>query len=417
MNVQEIWSKLSIEKRYLDFYVLCRYLYRIGEPIVTDEFYEKLQKLLFNNGIGLEYKNQSYDDDETPYNLLEEFNLTDKIPSKEETGEFYEELNSEKSTSIEPIENYRDFFKYVEEKRNYDLILSPKKDGVNIKCLYVKGELKVVLTRGRSSNSFDVTKYGSKIIPKSIKTDKEKVIVYGEVGVDESFIEVVPRKGGGKFKQAKTAGLSILRTGFDDEQWYKYLKFHAFNAEGLDFKTISETLDFLKDNGFDVIPYKVYTPKEIPKEFDDFCKWCKSEMNYFWELSKIKDICTDGLVVDINLKNIETEKNGIYLDRNRALKFEYWSYVYYKGKVKNLVIEQQAQDASVVIEIEPMKTKDNATATRVTGYNLFRVISLGLKPGSDVYFMRVSNTISVLLLGDKLDEILKEGKNIEKTSY
>ena len=174
-------------------------------------------------------------------------------------------------------------------------------------------------------------------------------------------------------------------------------------------------LDFLKDNGFDTVPYKVYKPEEIPNNFDDFCKWCKSEMTYFWELSKIKDISTDGLVVDVNLKNIETNKDGIYLDRNKALKFEYWSYVYYKGKVKNLIIEQQAQDASVVIEIEPIKTKDNATATRVTGYNLFRVISLGLKPGSDIYFMRVSNTISVLLLGDKLDKMLEsERKNAEK---
>ena len=410
MSAQEILSKLTNEKRYLDLYILFRYFYKIGEPIVTDEFYEKFQKIIFNAGIGLQYKNQSYDDDEIPYALLEEFNLTYMIPGKEEMGSYYEELNSEKSTSIEPIENYRDFFKYVEDKRNYDLIISPKKDGVNIKCLYVKGELKVVLTRGRSSNSFNVTEYGSKIIPKYIKTDKEKVIVYGEVGIDESYVDKVPRKGGGTFKQAKTAGLSILRTGFDDEKWYKYLKFHAFNAEGLDYNTISETLDFLKDNGFDTVPYKVYKPEEIPNNFDDFCKWCKSEMTYFWELSKIKDISTDGLVVDVNLKNIETNKDGIYLDRNKALKFEYWSYVYYKGKVKNLIIEQQAQDASVVIEIEPIKTKDNATATRVTGYNLFRVISLGLKPGSDIYFMRVSNTISVLLLGDKLDKMLKEGE-------
>ena len=86
MSAQEILSKLTNEKRYLDLYILFRYFYKIGEPIVTDEFYEKFQKIIFNAGIGLQYKNQSYDDDEIPYALLEEFNLTYMIPNKEEMG-------------------------------------------------------------------------------------------------------------------------------------------------------------------------------------------------------------------------------------------------------------------------------------------------------------------------------------------
>lgn len=82
------------------------------------------------------------------------------------------------------------------------------------------------------------------------------------------------------------------------------------------------------------------------------------------------------------------------------------------GVVKNIVIEQQAVNASVVIEIEPIRTEDNVVARRVQTYNVSYLVDNNIYIGAPVYFIRNSEAISVLLTGKALEEALNKPENL-----
>ena len=406
MNI-ELASKLLKDGREEDLYRLARFCYSCGSPIISDEFYTKLEDTLIERGKCAELISQSQDDDDVPVDLLEEFNMTNLIYSNRVESEYFRFLDSEKSMSIKALIDYGEFYNYCRATPSEDKIFSPKKDGINLKNLYVNGVMELATTRGRKDTGacFDVTENLSKVVPHRISTDVEHVIVYGECGVDKSKVSSMPRKTGGDFSQSKTAAMSIMRTGLDDETYYKFVKFHAFGADGVS-NTVSGTIDKLKEWGFDTVPYIIVRAQDIPKNFEEFCDFTKSMLDKMWELSKEYDMETDGVVVDINDKNFIATQSGHYLSRNCALKFEYWSHKYYVGIVKNIIVEQQAVDASAVIEIEPFRTSDNCAARRITSYNPSYLFSLGLYKGQKVYFERNSNAINIILTGQKLKKAL-----------
>lgn len=410
-----IAKELLTAGREVDLYKLSRYCYSVSDSLVTDSFYSSLEEYIIGNNLCAELVSQSQDDDDVPISLLEEFNLMSLVFSNRVESEYFNFLDSEKSMSIKALITYREFYDYCMGTVNEDKIFSPKKDGINLKDLYVNGKMELGVTRGRKGNCFDITSNLSKIVPNTIDTEMEHVVVYGECGVDSSKVSIMPRKSGGDFTLSRTAALALMRTGMDDESYFKYLKFHAFNADGV-ADTISKTVDKLNEWGFDTLPYILVKAEEIPKDFEEFCVFTKSIMDRMWQFTKDYDIDTDGVVVDINSKNFIPEQTNQYLSRNCALKFEYWSHYYYIGIVKTIHVEQKAVQASVVIEIEPLKTQDNCKARRITSYNPSYLFDLKLYPGQKVYFERNSGAINVLLTGDKLKEALGKTENVLTTS-
>lgn len=398
----DILNKLINEGRIKDIYLLARFMYKVAEPIMDDSTYDEFEKGLKDS----EYKiltEKSYDDDPVPKELLDEFGLGHLAIENDSKNEYCKYLDADKSMSIEALYDYEEAFKFFKAHRNVRLIASVKNNGINTKSLWLDGEYKATMTRGRATNAMDVTQNAYRKLG-SIRVPSEgNKTLYAECLVDDDKFRELPKQEG-SFTASRMAAISMLRTNYDDE-WYKYLKFYFFGAEGLK-PTIHETLDYLDECGLNTVPRLLIEPNEFPEEFEDFCIWLKSKI--FDPLYKNQvegKIPADGVVIDVDDYSYVGEVTNQYSSRNCALKFEYWSSAVYKGVVDKVLIEQQEVDASCVVLIKPLLTEDGATCRRVSCYNPSILIENGIKPGSDIYFVRNSEAISVIVYGAELDRL------------
>ena len=417
MDKEEIFNNLVESERIVDLYKLARFCYRVGEDLIDDAAYEMVEGIIKSGNLS-PLVNQTYDDDDVPYDLLEEFNLTHLIYSGEQEGmlEYEQVLSSDKSMSIKALDNYEDVFDFFNSVRGNDLFVSAKVNGCSSRSVYMDEDYKVTMTRGRKENSrpINITRNASRVVPSKLKSSIEDSVkvVYGEFAVDDDKYELIPRvKGGNPFTSSRMAALSILRVDVPNE-WYNSLKLYAFNADGLS-DTLEGTFLELKNSGFSTPPGFLVKAEEVPEDFEEFRIWLKDRvLTPLYLECKDKNISTDGVVVEVNDRTYVGTINNQYVSKNCALKLEYWSHKYYMGIVKNIIIEQQAVNASVVIEIEPIKTEDNVVARRVQTYNLSYLVDNNICIGAPVYFIRNSEAISVLLTGKALDEALNKPENL-----
>lgn len=398
---------LIAENRLVDLYKLARFTYRVGEPIMNDTQYEVVNKAVIDNNLSDLHK-QTYDDDEIPYELLNEFKLNNLIYKNNESREKYlQYLDGEKSLSIRSVETYKDAYEFFMNSRGVEKIISTKVNGINTKSLYVAEEdskLAISMSRGRKGNGFDLTKNISRVIPVKLQNAEYDVTVFCEAYVENSKLAIVSEGQKDTLVTERSGAISMLRRDYPDSA-YNHLKVLAFNAEGLSNK-ISRTLEILKDNNFEVVPYRVIGGDEVPTDYSEFCIWIKSLMDTLYKEQVDREIPADGLVVQINDLNFDDNVKAQYSDRNVALKFEHWSYKYYKGIVKKIIIEQKAVNCSIRLEIHPIKTEDNCQARFVNAHSLGILVSEGIVEGSEIYFERNSGAINILLYGQKLKQLL-----------
>lgn len=397
--------------RIEDLYKLSRFCYRVGEPIIEDDEYSYVHEYIVEAGLLTDYVNRSYDDDPLPISLIEEFNLGHLIPQFSSTSEAYADfLDSEKSLSIRPIENFRDTYTYCMNTKAYRKTLSIKINGVNIKGVISKEEgeskltPKVFKTRGKNGESFDVTKNMCRVFNNYSDIDTKTLYVTGESYVSLDGIGNLVSPSGIQIRVPRSGALSMLRTNYKDED-YKYLKYKIFRCDGLTDSTY-DNLQILKSHGYDVVPMIRIEPEEIPSEYEEFCVWLKGKMEYFYNICVEEGIQADGLVMDVDDVNYTGSINGQYSDKNVALKFDYWSHKYYRAKVKEIVVEQQAVNCSVVLKIEPLALGDFTVARRVNVHSLGILISEKITVGSIIYFKRHSEVYNVLVYGQELKELL-----------
>ena len=413
--MHKIIKDLFIEERYKDAFLLSRFTYRVGEPFLSDAEYKRFEDII-NNKFGWTYlTDHSYDDDPIPYDLLEEFNLNhlnfldDDVPE-----ELINSSVGDRTMSIKPLDNYKDAYEFFMASPNEDKVMSTKCNGINTNQTFKRevsdgDSFKYIggLTRGRDGNCINISKNMVRItsLHKTIKTTKDKVVVYGESLVDNSVYKLLPRKDGGSFTSSRMAAVSMLRVG-EPEAYFKNLKFYAYRADGLECNTAWETFERLEELGFITPPKLFIKAEEVPKDFEEFKVWLKDKMDWFYVENKNNDLPADGIVVDINDKSYVGETDGHYTSRDCALKFEYWSEKYYVGVIRDIEIKQQRVNASVVVLIEPLVTEDGTTATRITGYNPSILIENNLCIGSKIYFARNSEAISCVLVGERLKKAL-----------
>lgn len=399
-------------RRIGDIFILARYFYRIGDPIMEDRIYEQYLTWVKNNSAGYEeYLNRTYDDDPIPYTLLKEIGRENSIPQTfAEKRELMEYLNEEKSLSIDSVTDYRSAFNFFNYYRLHekDLMISLKMDGVNAKSLYLDGERKLSLSRGRNGNSFDFTSTLSSVLPNKVDISIGELKVYTECYVDYEYLEELKRKyDASKYKMSKSAAISLLRVQHQPED-YKHLHAVVINVEGLGMKTMEETFSKMKSMGFEVPEHKLIKYNDIPEKFDEFCKWLKINVfDYMFE--RTKGIPSDGIVVEVNDLEYEGIISGMYSNRQLALKFEQWGFDYYVGIVEDIIWEQQRVFANCKLQIQPVNTKD-AEARIINAFNMGVLIEEGIVKGSKIYFERNSDAVNILIYGERLKKI-KEKEN------
>jgi len=405
-------QELAAKKRFFSLYVLARYMYRVGEPILSDAVYENLQGQLMKIGGSPieEYFNRPYDDDPVPVELLSEFGIKPVYFVKEESRrDLYSYLNEDKSYSIRTAVSYEeayDFFMMLKANR-LDFVASLKIDGVNTKMLYVDSRFALSLSRGRNGDSFDYTDNSAKVMPEFIEGVPPVLKIVGESFVVSEGLPVLRERYGKPdgYVSSKSAAISMLRVAHE-RQDYRYLRTKVFYAEGVD-GTLAGTFKKLGKAGVDTVPYMLFSWEAVPNDFGEFSQWLKDEVFDYMKTAG-DGVPSDGVVIEVNDLSWLGTEHGQYVDRQLALKFGHWGYAYYEGVITNIRIEQRRVYQSVRIEIEPVRTRDGNSAAVINSFNPSIVINNDLFVGKKVYFERNSEAVNILIYGDRLKEIQGE---------
>lgn len=410
MTIQDLYDN----RDFIPLWILARYTYRVGDPFLSDAQYESLTALIKKNEQAAkmlkDYLNRTYDEDPIPYKLLEMVGMEPVVINDTDIDpNLIAALDEDKSMSCDSVTDYDSAFVFFTNYRNLkkDLMVSLKVDGINTKTLYTDGKLALSLSRGRhAKESFNFTNNTKLILPRSVEGCITEMKVIGDSYVDLDGIKLLRNEiDEGKYKTAKSSAISLLRVRHD-LKYYKHLHTCVFAAEGI-ADTLEETFNLLEGYGFEVTPHRLIKYTEIPTDYEEFKVWLKDTVfDYIYDNSI--GIPSDGIVVEVNDMHFEGELYGQYSTRQLALKFEQWSFKYYKGIVEDIVWEQKRVHASLRIRIEPIETVDGCKAQWIAVYSPSIMISNDIYKGQTVLFERNSGAVNILIHGKRLEGIISE---------
>lgn len=176
-----------------------------------------------------------------------------------------------------PLESLTDVFSY-EELRGFiermassfpdgcEFSVEPKVDGMSMSLEYENGVFVRGATRGDGITGEDVTENlrTIKSLPKKIKNAPERLIVRGEVYMARAVFEALNERreelGEALLANPRNAAAGSMRQqdpAIAAERRLDIVVFNIQKSVGREFRTHSETLDALREFGFDAIPYRV----------------------------------------------------------------------------------------------------------------------------------------------------------------
>ena len=173
-------------------------------------------------------------------------------------------------------------------------LLSWKLDGLTIVLTYRDGKLEKAVTRGNGEIGEVITGNAKtfKNLPLSIAF-KGELILRGEAVISYSDFEKINNKienDAEKYKNPRNLCSGSVRQLNSEVTAGRNVKLFAFNlvkAQGVDFGGSKEAqFLFLKEQGFEVVEYKMVTPQTMAET-----------IGYFEEKIKTYDIPSDGLVL------------------------------------------------------------------------------------------------------------------------
>lgn len=389
-----------------DLMLYLRACYRFGYQVVSDEEYDVLERFYLSTYPNLEFLNQHTNDDDVYTSVVKDAikmsgvkGSKDSAPRRVDASGSYASLNSEKSTSVRPVRSYLEAYEYLCAAPVVRTHWSLKVDGFNTKCLFHQdGELDIALSRGRASDSWDYTEAVQRIIKvQGVNTSSIVGKVTGEAIVDPSALDYLRSKYPGKeYKSPKsTAGAMLRAPQMFDEADYKFLHYYPFDIEGTS-KDVAFSL--MRESGFTPPPDIVVEAGEVPlRTLEEFSAWLDTTiLDPLWERGQSLNIGSDGVVLQL-LTDVENDRADKYSDLNIALKFSHWTEAKYSSKVVKILFEQRRVEMSVVLEIEPVTTRDLNVATRVSVGSPAILVNDGVQIGDTIVFARKSEAINIYL--------------------
>ena len=274
--------------------------------------------------------------------------------------------------------------------------VEPKVDGLSVALEYVDGQFVRGATRGDGNVGEDVTENLKTIrsIPMTIENAPPRLIVRGEVYMPKKSFEKLNQKqeeeGKPLFANPRNAAAGSLRQLDPKIAAKRGLDILIFNiqlAEGMEFSTHAETLDYLKSLKFKVIPYKKLS--NVAK-IDDYV------MSINENREKLPcDI--DGAVIKVN--------NLPQRDRmGTTAKFPKWAVAYkYPPEIKDTVVEDiviQVGRTGVLTPkavVRPVRLA-GTTVTNATLHNQDFISERDI---------RIGDTVKIRKAGEIIPEILE----------
>ncbi len=236
-----------------------------------------------------------------------------------------------------PLESLQDVFDFQEleafDQRvravvpSADYVVEPKVDGLSVALEYVDGLFVRGATRGDGQVGEDVTENLRTIrsIPLRIPDAPARLIVRGEVFMPKKVFHTLneerEKRGEALFANPRNAAAGSLRQLDPKIAAARRLDILVFNiqlAEGEDFLTHQETLEYLAARSFKVIPH--YSCNVVPEVIDHIAQIGENREKFQFDI--------DGAVIKLNSLS-DREKLG------STAKFPRWAAAYkYPPEVK-----------------------------------------------------------------------------------
>ena len=304
------------------------------------------------------------------------------------------------------LEELNDFLnKTLEAEPQAEFSVEPKVDGLSVALEYVDGKFVRGATRGDGNVGEDVTENLKTIrsIPMTIENAPARLIVRGEVYMPKKSFEKLnarqEEEGKPLFANPRNAAAGSLRQLDPKIAASRGLDILIFNiqlAEGMEFTSHAETLDYLKSLKFKVIPYKKLSKVQ---KIDD----------YVMSINKTREKLPcdiDGAVIKVN--NLAQRERMGY-----TAKCPKWAVAYkYPPEVKETVVEDiviQVGRTGVLTPkavVRPVRLA-GTTVTNATLHNQDFITERDIRIGDTVHIRKAGEIIPEIL--DVVKEKRPEG--------
>ncbi|MBQ1264264.1 MAG: NAD-dependent DNA ligase LigA, partial [Oscillospiraceae bacterium] len=305
-----------------------------------------------------------------------------------------------------PLESLQDVFSY-DELREFDVrvresepdavyTVEPKIDGLSVALEYVDGQFVRGATRGDGSVGEDVTENIKTIrsVPMTLTGAPARLIVRGEVFLPRARFEKLNEKraerGETLFANPRNAAAGSLRQldpKIAAERGLDILIFNLQLADGAEFKTHSETLDYLRRLKFKVIDYTLCGSADSAIEQIAAIDAGRYDLAY--------DI--DGAVVKVNDLDARSRMGS-------TAKFPRWAAAFkYPPEIKSTVVEDIVVQVGRTGVLTPKAVVRPVflAGTTVTNATLHNQDFISQKD------IRIGDTVKIRKAGEIIPEILE----------
>ncbi len=310
-------------------------------------------------------------------------------------------------THAVPLESLNDVFSYNElyafDARvkaalgEAEYVVEPKIDGLSVAVEYENGVFVRGATRGDGITGEDVTENLRTVRSLPMKIENApagRLIVRGEVYMSKKVFHALneQRELDGKtlFANPRNAAAGSLRQLDSKIAAERHLDILVFNiqlAEGVDFKTHSETLDYLRDRKFKTVEYRKY----------DNVAECIERIKWLGENRDKLDFDMDGAVIKLN----SLEGRAILGSTAKAPRWAVaYKYPPEKKETKVVDIVVQVGRTGVLTPkavVEPVRLA-GTTVTNATLHNQDFI---------DEKDIRIGDTVVVQKAGEIIPEVLE----------
>lgn len=295
--------------------------------------------------------------------------------------------------SLEELEDFLQKIIYTHSEVSFTV--EPKIDGLSVALEYEDGVFVRGATRGDGVIGEDVTENLKTIrsIPMHIENAPKKLIVRGEVYMPKKSFEKLnerqEKEGKALFANPRNAAAGSLRqldSKIAAQRGLDILVFNLQYAEGVEFQTHSDTLNFLQNLKFKVVPWKVYnTIADIHRE-----------------VLRINEE-RESLSCDIDGAVIKVDEIALREKLGATAKFPRWAAAYkYPPEIKPTVVEDivvQVGRTGVLTPkavVKPVRLA-GTTVTNATLHNQDFISERDIRIGDTVFIRKAGEIIPEIL--------------------
>jgi DNA ligase (NAD+) len=368
--------------------------YVLDNPQISDYEYDKLMKELLK----LEESHPELKKSDSP---------TQRVGGEVLKG-FKEVLHKTPKLSLGNVFDENDIKEFdnrirkaIEQEVEY--VMELKIDGLTVVLNYEDGRLAQGATRGDGERGEEITANLKTIksIPLSIKEEVD-LEVRGEVFMPKKAFEALNERREemeepvfANPRNAAAGSLRQLDTKLTAERPLDIFIFNLETIDGKDFKTHSEALEYLKEQGFKVSPYIL-----ICKSAEELIAQCKLWADKRGELP----FEIDGLVIKVN----SLEQRELLGNTSKSPR---WAAAYKfppekkKTKVKNIVLQVGRTGAiTPTAEFEPVRLA-GSVISRATLHNEDFILEKDIRIGDTVVIQKAGDVIPEVV------EVVKEDRD------